>query len=102
MKECRCKETIAFEAGDELAETGCIEMMSIDLNALEIGAVQWPEKDRKLRIGVDSRAAVTVFPKTGGGELPDAPNARQTKRVTGWRQASFCQIFVRERCKSSS
>ena len=74
-------------------------MVSIELNALEIGAVQWPEKDRKRRIGVDSRAAVTVFPKTGGGGLPDAPNARQTQRVTGRRQASFCQIFVRERCK---
>ena len=52
-KDCRSKETSAFEAGDELAEIGCIEMVSIDLNALEIGAVEWPEKDRKLRIGVD-------------------------------------------------
>ena len=85
-KDCRSKETRAFEAGDELAETGCIEMASIDLNALEIGAVQWPEKDRKLRIGIDSRAAVTVFPKTGGGGLPDAPNARQTKK--SYRPAS--------------
>ena len=86
LKDCRSNETSAFEAGDELAETGCIEMASIDLNALEIGAVQWPEKDRKLRIGIDSRAAVTVFPKTGGGGLPDAPNARQTKK--SYRPAS--------------
>ena len=34
-KDCRSKETSAFEAGDELAETGCIEMASVDLNALE-------------------------------------------------------------------
>ena len=28
-------------------------MASIDLNALEIGAVQLPEKDQKIRIGSD-------------------------------------------------
>ena len=39
-KDLRSKETSAIEAGDELTETGCIEMASIDLNALEIGAVQ--------------------------------------------------------------
>ena len=34
------------------------------LNALEIGSVQVSEGNRKLRSGIDSRAAVTLFPKT--------------------------------------
>ena len=35
-KGCRYKETTEFEASEEsLAETGCIDMASIDLNALE-------------------------------------------------------------------
>ena len=63
-KDCRSKETSAFEAGDELAETGCIEVASVDLNALEIGAMQLPEKGHRIRIGIDSCAAVTVFPKS--------------------------------------
>ena len=63
-KDCRSKETSAFEAGDELEETGCIEMASIDLNVLEIGAVQVPEKDHGIRVGIDSCAAVTVLSKS--------------------------------------
>ena len=39
-------------------------MASIDLNALEIGAVQLLEKEHKIRIGVDPGAAVIAFPKT--------------------------------------
>ena len=35
-KDCRSKETSEFEAGDELEETGCLEMASVDLNPLEI------------------------------------------------------------------
>ena len=86
-KDCRSNETSAFEADEEgLAETGCIEMASIDLNALEIGAVQLLEKDHKIRIGIDSCAAVTVFPKTVAGRLPDAANARQSKEF--YRPAS--------------
>ena len=85
--DCRSKETSAFEAGEEgLAETGCI-----DLNALKIGAVQLPEKDHKICIGIDLSAVVTVFPKTVAGRLPDAPNAGQSKELPGRRQASFLQ-----------
>ena len=35
-------------------------MASVDLNALEIGAVQLPEKGHRIHIGIDSCAAVTV------------------------------------------
>ena len=69
---------------------------SIDLKALEIGAVQLPEGNRKIRMGIDSCAAVTVFPKTVADDHP----MLQT-RVTGRRQASFCRILVREKCRSS-
>ena len=68
------KESSAFEAGEEgLA------------------------RDRMHR-----NAAVTVFAEDGGGRLPDAPNARQSKELQGRRQASFCRLLVGERCRSSS
>ena len=35
-------------------------MASIELNALEIGSVQASEESRKIRIGIDSCAAVTA------------------------------------------
>ena len=69
-KDCRSKETSALEAGDELAETGCIETASVDLNALGIGAVQLPEKGHRIRIGIDSCAAVTVFPNSVADDYP--------------------------------
>ena len=82
LKGCRAKETSAFEAGDELAETGCIEMASVDLNALEIGAVQLLEKGHRIRIGIDSCAAVTVFPKSVADDHPmlDMPGKAKSYR----------------------
>ena len=70
LNDCRSKETSAFEAGDELADTGCIEMASIDLNAWEIGAVQLPGEDHRIRVGIGSCAAVTVFPKSVADDNP--------------------------------
>ena len=40
------------------------------LNALEIGAVQLPEEDHKIRTGTDSCASVTVFPKSVADDYP--------------------------------
>ena len=86
---CRSQETSAFEAGDEVAETGCIEITSIDLNALEIGTVQLPEKDHEIRAGIASSGAVTVIPKSVLDDNPDAPHARQGEELqTSVRQAS--------------
>ena len=45
-------------------------MASIKLNALEIGSLQVSEGNRKLRSGIDSRAAVTVSPKTVAEDYP--------------------------------
>ena len=43
-KDCRCKRSEGTRSQrDGLAETGCIDTVSIDLNTLEIGAVQLPE-----------------------------------------------------------
>ena len=68
-KECRSKEASEFEAG-ELAETGCIEMASVDLNALVIGAVQLLEKGHRIPTGIDSFAAVSAFPKSVADDYP--------------------------------
>ena len=81
-KDSRSKDTSAFEAGDELAETGCIEMANIDLNALEIGAV-------------------TVFPKGVVDDCPMLQTPRQGEELqTSVRQTSD-RFGVRERCNSS-
>ena len=54
-KDCRSKETSAFEVDEEepLSETGCFDMASIELNALEIGSLPMSEENRKIRIGID-------------------------------------------------
>ena len=76
-KDCRSNS----EAYDELAETGCIQMASIDLNSLEIGAVQLPQEDHRHRIGIDSYVAVTVFPKRVTDDYPMPPHARQGEEL---------------------
>ena len=55
-----------FEVDEEepLSETGCFDVASIELNALEVGSLPISEENRNIRIGIDSCAAVTVFPKT--------------------------------------
>ena len=69
-KDCRSKETTELETSEEgLTETRCIDMASIDLNALG-----------------DCSDGV---PEDGGGRLPGAPNARQSKELqAGVKQAS--------------
>ena len=44
-----------------LAETRHVDMVSVDLNALEIGAVLLHERNREIQSGIESCAAVTVF-----------------------------------------
>ena len=79
-KDCRSKKKSAFEAGDELAQTRCIEMASVDLNALEIEAVQLREKGHRIRVGIDSCAAVTVFPKSVADDYPMLDMPGKAKR----------------------
>ena len=57
-------------------------MANVDLNALEIGAVQLPEKGHIIRIGIDSCAAVTVFPKSVADDYPmlDTPGKAKSYR----------------------
>ena len=83
-KDCRSREKSALEAGDELAETGCIGMASIDPNVLQIGAVLLPEEDHRIRIGIDSCAAVIVFSK---GVADDCPMLRTPGKVKSYRLA---------------
>ena len=78
-------EMSAFVPGEEgLAETECVDMASVDLNALEIEALQLLEKDDKIRIGIDSCAAVIVFPKTVADDYPmlQTPGKAKSYRPT--------------------
>ena len=88
-KDCRSKETSAFEAGEEgLAETGCIDTASIDLNALEIGAAAG-EGSKRFSFWDRLMCCGDCVPEDGGGRQPDAPNARQSKELqAGVRPAS--------------
>ena len=70
-KDCRSKETGAFEAGDELEETGCIEMASVDSNALEIGAVQLPERVAEF-IELEMPGKAKSYRPASGKLLPDS------------------------------
>ena len=88
--------------GDEgLAETWCVDMASTDLNALEIGAVQLPEKDHKIRVGIDPCAAMTVFPKT---VADDHPMLQTPGKVKSYRPASrkLLPDLGARKCRSSS
>ena len=77
-KDCRSRETSAFEVGEDgLAETGCIEMESIQF--LMFGRVQLSEKGHRVRIGIDSCAAVIVFPKIVADDYPMLQTASKAK-----------------------
>ena len=57
-------------------------------NALEKRAVQLPEKDHTIRIGIDSCAAVTVFPKSVADDYPmfhTPDKAKGNRQVSGKR-----------------
>ena len=69
--ECKChkrgkfglgmssREASVFEASKKgLAETGCVDTVSVDLDALEIGLL---ERNHEIQCGIESCAAVTVF-----------------------------------------
>ena len=58
--------------------------------------MQLPEGDRKIRSGIRSCAAVTVFPKTVADDYPmlQMPGKAKSYRSS----ASSCRILVRERC----
>ena len=58
----RSREASVFEASKRsLAEARCVDMVNVDLNALEIGAVLLLARSRKIQVGINSCAAVTVF-----------------------------------------
>ena len=58
----RSREASVFESSwRSLAETRCVDMVNIDLNTLEIGAVLLPVRNYEIQVGIDSHAAATVF-----------------------------------------
>ena len=58
----RSREASVFEASKRsLTETRCVDMVNVDLNALEIGAVFLLARNHKIQVGIDSCAAVIVF-----------------------------------------
>ena len=78
-KDFGFKEKSAFEAGDELAETGCFEKANIALNALgdRISAVA---RRRSQNSYLDRFLCCSdCVPEECCGRLPDAPHARQSE-----------------------
>ena len=77
-------------------------MASIELNALEIGSVPVPEGNRKLRIGIDSCAAVTICPKTVAEEYPMLQTPGKAKSYRPASGKLLPDVGVQERCTSNS
>ena len=102
VKFCRSKATSAFEVGDKLSETGCIEMASVDLNGSEKGAVQLPKKDHTIRIGIDSCAVVNVFHKSVADDYPMLDTPAKTKSYRPASGKLLPDLGVREKSKTSS
>ena len=58
----RSREASVFEASKRsLAEARCVDMVNVDLNVLEMGAVLLFARSRKIQVGIDSCAGVNVF-----------------------------------------
>ena len=68
-------------------------MSSIELNALEIGSVQVSEEGRKIRIGIDSCAAETVFPMTVAEDYSVLKTPDQAK---SYRRARKVQVKLKD------
>ena len=55
------KQVCSEASKRSLAETRCVDMVNVDLNALEIGSVLLLERNHEIQVGIDSCAAATVF-----------------------------------------
>ena len=80
-------------------------MASEDLIVLEIGAVQLLEKDHRIRIGIDSCAAVTVFPKSVADDYPmlDTPGkAKSYRPASGKLLPDLCAREVQVKLRDGS
>ena len=61
----RSREASVFETSKRsLAEARCVDMLNVDLNALEIGAVLLIARSHKVQVGIDSCTAVTTSCKS--------------------------------------
>ena len=75
-KDCRSKETSAFEVGEDgLAETGCIEMASIQF--LMFGKSAVVRKRSKNSFWDRFVCWSDCVPEDSGRRLPDAPDGKQ-------------------------
>ena len=54
--KCKRHKFVASERG--LAETGCGDVVGVDLNALEIGAVSLLERNHEIQNGIEQFVAV--------------------------------------------
>ena len=91
-------EASAFEASNKsLAETICVDVVSVDLNGLQIGSVLWPDRNRKIQIAIGSCVAVIVFLRM---LADDFPMLRTTGRVQSCRSGRTLDLSARKvRCK---
>ena len=82
-KDCRSKETNAFEVEEE--EPFCVDMSSIELNALKIGSAHVPDgKSQDLQWNGPMCGSVAVFPKE---VVEDHPVLKTPGKAKSYRQA---------------
>ena len=94
------REASAFETSKRgLAETGYVDMASLDLNSLEIGSVLLPERNREIQMGTDSCVAVIVFSRVVADDVTRlrTPGDRQVPRCVWYvnpRMAETCKVLT--------
>ena len=94
----RSREASVFEAGNRgLAETRCVDMVNVDLNALEI---DWSSavarENQKIQVVFESCAAVIVFSHFRWFVTKSLQVLCGLECSKGERQARRCVIFGRE------
>ena len=85
--KCKRHKFVGSERGS--AETGCVDVVGVDLNALETESVLSVERNRQIQSGIDSCAAVIVFALRGAKSCKSCLDLSE-------RQASRCVILVGE------
>ena len=83
-----------------LAETRCVDMVNVDLNALEIGAVFSLSRSHKIQVGIDSCTAVIVFVHFRWFVMKSCKSCTDLSargvsfRYTGLKMAETCEVLV--------
>ena len=117
----KCSETIVFEASKRrLRETRCVDMVNVDLSALEIRSVLLLKRNHEIRVGIDARACIDCVHSfllvrndcgsecsKGERQAPrcvllvcESENGRDMRSLGGWERSSWAVFKEVSMCAS--